>query len=265
MPAWCGCWTIRPRLPRSSSRPSPMTIGKSDSTGAQNPACPTCSRSCPPLRMSRFPRSRHRSPERATATSRPRSRTLWSRHSSPCALAHSRFLKIRRNSTASRPQRGARARDRAAETRAGLRPRWTPASPMKPVALRTARLVLDQPTLADADLVTEYCRDPVFKDFMVTPWPYHRGDAEVFLGTLVPQWWESESEYTWALRLDGILIGVIGYRTGGKDIGFWLGAPHRGKGYMAEAVAVVLDWIFEHTDDDVLWECVIGNASSVAV
>jgi RimJ/RimL family protein N-acetyltransferase len=136
---------------------------------------------------------------------------------------------------------------------------------MKPVALRTARLVLDQPTLADADLVTEYCRDPVFKDFMVTPWPYHRGDAEVFLGTLVPQWWEAESEYTWALRLDGILIGVIGYRTGGKDIGFWLGAPHRGKGYMAEAVAVVLDWIFEHTDDDVLWECVIGNASSVAV
>jgi RimJ/RimL family protein N-acetyltransferase len=136
---------------------------------------------------------------------------------------------------------------------------------MKPVTLRTARLVLDQPTLDDVDLVTEYCQDPVFEEYMVTPWPYERHDAEVFLGELVPRWWDNDSEYTWALRRDGELIGVVGYRTGGRDIGFWLGAPHRGKGYMPEAVATILDWIFERTDTDVIWECMIGNASSVAV
>jgi RimJ/RimL family protein N-acetyltransferase len=136
---------------------------------------------------------------------------------------------------------------------------------MKPVTLQSARLLLDQPTAADIDLVTEYCQDPVFEDYMVTPWPYVRADAEVFICTLVPEWWESESEYTWALRLDGLLIGVVGYRTRGKDIGFWLGAPHRGRGYMREAVMVILDWIFERTDDDVLWECIPGNVASAAV
>ena len=136
---------------------------------------------------------------------------------------------------------------------------------MKPVRIETARLVLDQPTLNDVDTVTEYCRDPVFESYMVTPWPYERSDAEVFIGDLVPRWWEKDSEYTWALRLGGELIGVVGYRTGGKDIGFWLGAPHRGKGYMPEAVAAVLDWIFEQTEDDVLWECIPGNAASAEV
>jgi RimJ/RimL family protein N-acetyltransferase len=136
---------------------------------------------------------------------------------------------------------------------------------VKPVELRTARLVLDEPTIADVDIVTEFCRDPVFEKYMVTPWPYQRSDAEEFLGELVHRWWEQDSEYTWALRADGELIGVIGYRTGGRDIGFWLGAPHRGQGYMPEAVAAVLDWLFERTDDEVLWECVIGNAASVAV
>jgi RimJ/RimL family protein N-acetyltransferase len=136
---------------------------------------------------------------------------------------------------------------------------------VKPVRLETARLVLDQPTLDDVDLMTDYCRDPVFERFMVTPWPYERTDAEVFIGELVPRWWQKGSEYTWALRLDGELIGVVGYRTGGKDIGFWLGAPYRGKGYMPEAVAAVLDWVFEQTEEDVLWECIPGNAASVGV
>lgn len=136
---------------------------------------------------------------------------------------------------------------------------------MKPVRLETSRLVLDQPTLDDVDLVTDYCRDPIFERYMVTPWPYRRSDAELFIGELVPRWWNEDSEYTWALRLDGELIGVIGYRTHGKDIGFWLGKPHRGEGYMTEAVAAVLDWIFERSDDDVLWECMPGNAASVAV
>jgi RimJ/RimL family protein N-acetyltransferase len=136
---------------------------------------------------------------------------------------------------------------------------------MKPVVLHTERLVLDQPTLDDADLVTVYCQDPVFETYMVTPWPYVRGDAEVFLGRLVPRWWDEESEFTWALRLDGELIGVIGYRTGGKDIGFWLGGPHRGRGYMPEAVSAVLDWVFTLTNDDVLWECFPGNVASAGV
>ena len=136
---------------------------------------------------------------------------------------------------------------------------------MEPMTLTTRRLVLDQPTLDDVDRVTTYCQDPVFERFMVTPWPYERSDAETFIGSLVPDWWSVESEFTWALRLDGQLIGVIGYRPSGHDIGFWLGAPHRGNGYMPEAVGTVLDWVFARGDDMVLWECIPGNAASAAV
>ncbi len=66
----------------------------------------------------------------------------------------------------------------------------------------------------------------------------------------------------------GNLLGVVGLRNklGLFDIGFWLGAPHRGHGYMPEAVRAVLDWAFstEHADE-IGWECVAGNLASAAV
>jgi RimJ/RimL family protein N-acetyltransferase len=136
---------------------------------------------------------------------------------------------------------------------------------MRPVTLETERLVLDQPTLADVDVVTEYCQDPVFERFMLTPWPYRRADAEKFLGTVVPMMWEDDVEYTWALRSSGELLGLIGYRTRASDVGFWLGGPHRGHGYMPEALDAVIDWVFERTDRPILWECIPGNASSASV
>lgn len=52
-----------------------------------------------------------------------------------------------------------------------------------------------------------------------------------------------------------------GARTG--SIGFWLGAPHRGRGLMVEAERLVLDWAFTgDLLDAVHWECVAGNLAS---
>jgi RimJ/RimL family protein N-acetyltransferase len=136
---------------------------------------------------------------------------------------------------------------------------------MKPVALRTARLVLDQPTLDDVDLVTEYCQDPIFERFMLTPWPYERSHAESFLGTVIPNGWEDDAEYTWALRSEGAFLGLIGYRTRVNDIGYWLGAPHRGRGFMLEALGAVADFAFERSPRELLWECIPGNLASATV
>ena len=136
---------------------------------------------------------------------------------------------------------------------------------MKSVILTTTRLVLDQPTFDDVDVITEYCQDPLFERFMVTPWPYEREHAVGFVDSLVPLWWENDSEYSWSVRRDGELLGMVGYRTEAHDIGFWVGAPHRGNGYMPEAVGAVLDWVFSFNDDDVIWECKIGNHASMAV
>lgn len=136
---------------------------------------------------------------------------------------------------------------------------------MEPVSLRTARLVLDQPTSADIDLVMTYCQDPVFERFMTVPWPYHRGDAEYFVETFVPGGWASDTEYTWALRHEGSFLGVIGVRVAIGMVGFWLGAPHRGHGYMPEALSAVTDWMFDRGAPRLAWECVVGNHASLAV
>ena len=137
---------------------------------------------------------------------------------------------------------------------------------MMPVALRTDRLVLDQPALSDVDLITEYCNDAAFAGIsMTTPWPYERRNAVDFVSRLVPGWWAAGSELTWTLRLDGVLVGVIGYRTKGRDIGFWMGAPFRGRGLMPEAVGAVVDWVFAGDTDEVVWETTVGNVASAAV
>jgi len=137
---------------------------------------------------------------------------------------------------------------------------------MRPVELRTGRLVLDQPTIDDAELITEYCNDDAFAgQSMTTPWPYELKHAVGFVTELVPEWWRTDAEYTWAIRQGAVLLGVISFRAAGHDIGYWMGAPHRGKGYITEAVTAVLDWVFANGVPEVVWETVVGNASSAAV
>jgi RimJ/RimL family protein N-acetyltransferase len=139
---------------------------------------------------------------------------------------------------------------------------------VKPVVLVTERLVLDQPGDDDIDTITEFCVDPVFEKYLTTPWPYRREHAEGFVRELIPNGWASDSEYTWALRLGPSepLLGVIGIRTDRQDLGFWMGAPHRGHGYLPEAAHAVIDWSFEHLGfPRVIWEAFVGNRSSAAV
>lgn len=136
---------------------------------------------------------------------------------------------------------------------------------MEPLVLRTARLVLDQPTPADIDEIATYCADPVFERFMTTPWPYERRHAEFFVSEYVPGGWERGDEFAWAIRerTGGPIAGSIGLRPDRRDIGYWLGAPFRRRGYMREAVEAVLDHAFDaHGFDEVRWEAVVGNIPS---
>jgi RimJ/RimL family protein N-acetyltransferase len=137
----------------------------------------------------------------------------------------------------------------------------------EPVVLRTARLVLDQPREQDVDAIFEYCQDPLFERYMTVPWPYTRADAESFVRDSVPNGRANGTEETFALRLadDGPLLGVIGSRSALQDIGYWLGAPHRGNGYLGEAVQAVLAHRFLTGQQTVHWECVVGNVASARV
>lgn len=141
---------------------------------------------------------------------------------------------------------------------------------MRPVGLRTPRLVLDEPLLGDADQVARYCQDPLFEQYLTTPWPNTRGDAETFLGVHVPESWASGAELTWAIRTTtgGPLLGVISVRDGEHELGYWMGADHRGAGYMSEAAIAVVEWALgggiRHATS-LLWRAVEGNVASAKV
>jgi RimJ/RimL family protein N-acetyltransferase len=137
---------------------------------------------------------------------------------------------------------------------------------MRPVELASPRLVLDQPGEGDVDDITRYCRERVFALYLTTPFPYRRSDAERFVRDHVPTGWDTDREYTWVLRRDSgaALLGVIGWRTERSDVGFWLGAPHRGQGLMSEALGAVADWLFARDVPVIRWEAVVGNVASAA-
>ncbi|BDI21561.1 GNAT family N-acetyltransferase [Herbiconiux sp. L3-i23] len=135
---------------------------------------------------------------------------------------------------------------------------------MRPTLLRSARLVLDQPTSRDVDDIALYCSDPLFDRFMALPNPYRRDDAEHWVTTSVPTGWENGSEFSWAIREHegGPLIGAIGSRVRLQDVGYWMGEPFRRRGYMTEALRTVTTWLRAHGTSRVHWECVVGNVAS---
>lgn len=143
---------------------------------------------------------------------------------------------------------------------------------MKPFALESPALRLDLPVPGDAERMLEYCQDPLFERFMVTPWPYRREHATGFLGAHVPDGWASDREYTWALReaAGAPLMGVLAVRRdddpGSANLGYWIGAQHRGHGHMTEAVRLVVDWALGPGELRTLaWECFVGNVASAIV
>ncbi len=138
---------------------------------------------------------------------------------------------------------------------------------MVPFELRSARLVLDQPGEADVDAIAAYCQDPLFERFLTTPWPYTRDHAVSFVTGYVAGGWRDDREYTWAVRVDGALTGMIGLRhedDGRVNLGYWMGAPHRGRGYLGEAMDAVLDWGFARGMRSIRWEAVVGNVASAS-
>ncbi|MBH0024861.1 GNAT family N-acetyltransferase [Salinibacterium sp. SWN248] len=138
---------------------------------------------------------------------------------------------------------------------------------MQPVVLTTERLTLDALIDADVDVMTSYCQDSALKDAVPIPWPYERAHADGFINELARQWWAEGSEFTWAIRRRGepLLLGVVGFNVKSAAIGYWLGAPHRGNGFMPEAVAAAVNWLHSAEHTDLRWEAIVGNVASARV
>lgn len=138
-----------------------------------------------------------------------------------------------------------------------------------PFELTDGVVLLRAPGPVDVDRVTEICQDPAIQEWTTVPSPYARADAEGFVGGMVADGWRTGSSLTWAIRVDGHLVGMVGLAredAGSAEIGYWLAPGHRGRGLMSRAVALVLDAAFGPLAlDRVSWRAYVGNGPSRAV
>ncbi|VAV86664.1 50S ribosomal protein acetyltransferase [hydrothermal vent metagenome] len=113
----------------------------------------------------------------------------------------------------------------------------------------TKRLLLRELAMNDAPRITELFANPkVISMLEQPPWPYQLQDAQFWLrGTLQRQ--KSSAAFSFAIELPNAgLIGSIGIQKKGSDLfdlGYWLGQPYWGNGYISEAASAFMTWAQE--------------------
>ena len=84
------------------------------------------------------------------------------------------------------------------------------------------------------------------------PYPYTEDDAEEFIRAMLSA--DEESTFAFAITLDDKVIGSIGVfrqtnihsRT--AEMGYYIGEPYWGNGYMTNAIKQACEFVFENTD-----------------
>lgn len=116
--------------------------------------------------------------------------------------------------------------------------------------LETERLILRPWTEEDAQALYDYARDP--RVGPMAGWPVHTSVEEsrrILRDVLMPA-----DNAAVTLKTTGEVVGCIGLKEpekeersapGDKEIGYWVGAPHWGHGYMPEAVRELIRFCFE--------------------
>jgi RimJ/RimL family protein N-acetyltransferase len=134
--------------------------------------------------------------------------------------------------------------------------------------IRTERLVLRPLRASDAGLITLHASDErVARMTISIPHPFPPGTAEAFIeGTHSGR----RGEDVWAIDAtptDGEeLIGVIGYRPGPGELGYWVGPPYWNAGYATEAVLALVAHLFaDRARERIDAHVFADNAASAAV
>jgi [ribosomal protein S5]-alanine N-acetyltransferase len=112
----------------------------------------------------------------------------------------------------------------------------------------TERLRLRPFDPADAPRVRELAGAyEVALNTLVIPHPYPEGVAEAWIESHPGMIEEGHVPSAVTLRETGELIGCIGLHPTGADeleLGYWLGVPFWGRGYVAEGARALVEWAF---------------------
>jgi ribosomal-protein-alanine N-acetyltransferase len=141
------------------------------------------------------------------------------------------------------------------------------------IDVRTTRLWLRAPRDGDAERLHALLANwAVIRWLSAPPWPYTLAHAREWIAArdaastgLIPA----------AITLDGGLIGVITairkpqsaiQREAGYNLGYWIGEPFWGRGYMSEAAHGFLAHVFATISDDVIHSGALkDNAASLRI
>ena len=136
---------------------------------------------------------------------------------------------------------------------------------MEPFELTDGVVLLSIPVEADVDRLTALCQDPeILRWTAALPSPYLREHAEAFVNEFVPRGW-AEDRLAWAVRdpASATLHGVVSVDLADDgEVGFWMGADSRGRGWTTRAVRLVAAAAFERGADHLRWRARVGNEAS---
>ena len=138
---------------------------------------------------------------------------------------------------------------------------------MTPLLL-TTRLRLRSPGIGDAPRMAEFLSNfAVSGNLARVPHPYSLDHAREWLGRWRADAKPGATNFVIELPGDGA-IGHIGMQEndGRPSIGYWLGEPYWGRGFMTEAVEAVIAWYFATSNADLLFSGVFHfNMASLAI
>ena len=139
--------------------------------------------------------------------------------------------------------------------------------------IRTTRLVL-RPLRADDDarifeLISHW---DILRFLSAPPWPYRREHARTFVSLRAQP---DPNVITLVITHDGVLVSVIdaaikpasaAQPQRGYAVGYWLGQPYWGRGYMSEAARAFIAHVFKVTGVDTIYSgAVSDNAASLRI
>ena len=125
--------------------------------------------------------------------------------------------------------------------------------------LETQRLILRPWNVADAESLYEYAKDPDIGP--AAGWPPHKSITES--RQVIQNVFNGPQCYAICEKENNIAIGAIELKLNGHtdmtqrddecELGYWLGKPYWGKGYVPEAAEALLYYAFEILEMQTVW------------